>query len=85
MNDGVDEAGWGIEPGDEMEPLVQAVGKMIKVCRESAGMGAADFGDAMGYGEDMIRKMERGVRIPRPEFLAGRTRSSRRRDICGRS
>jgi transcriptional regulator with XRE-family HTH domain len=69
MNDGVDQAGWDIEPGDEMEPLVQAVGKLLKVCREAAGMRAADFGEVMGYGEDMIRKMERGVRIPRPEFL----------------
>lgn len=69
MNDGVDQAGWDVEPGDEMEPLVQAVGKLLKVCRETAGMRAADFGEIMGYGEDMIRKMERGVRIPRPEFL----------------
>ena len=63
------EAGWDVEPGDEMEPVVQAVGKLLKVCREAAGMRVADFGDVMGYGEDMIRKMERGVRIPRPEFL----------------
>jgi transcriptional regulator with XRE-family HTH domain len=69
MNDDVDQAGWDIEPGDEMEPLVQAVGKLLKVCREAAGMRAADLGEVMGYGEDMIRKMERGVRIPRPEFL----------------
>ncbi|MFF4502625.1 helix-turn-helix domain-containing protein [Streptomyces sp. NPDC001401] len=69
MNDGVDEAGWDVEPGDEIEPLVQAVGRLLKVCREAAGMRAADFGDVMGYGEDMIRKMERGQRIPRPEFL----------------
>ena len=63
------EAGWDVEPGDEMEPVVQAVGKLLKVCREAAGMRVADFGDVMGYGEDMVRKMERGVRIPRPEFL----------------
>jgi transcriptional regulator with XRE-family HTH domain len=69
MNEAVDEAGWDVEPGDEIEPLVQAVGKLIKVCREAAGMRAAEFGDVMGYGEDMIRKMERGTRIPRPEFL----------------
>jgi hypothetical protein len=29
----------------------------------------SDVAVAMGYGEDMIRKIERGVRIPRPEFL----------------
>ncbi|WP_030941955.1 helix-turn-helix domain-containing protein [Streptomyces sp. NRRL S-646] len=69
MNEVADEAGWDVEPGDEIEPLVQAVGRLIKVCREAVGMRAADFGEVMGYGEDMIRKMERGQRIPRPEFL----------------
>lgn len=69
MNDGVDEAGWDVEPGDEIEPVVQAVGRLLKVCRETAGMRTADLGEIMGYGEDMIRKMERGQRIPRPEFL----------------
>ncbi|MFE7273917.1 helix-turn-helix domain-containing protein [Streptomyces sp. NPDC057623] len=69
MNDQVDEAGWDVEPGDEIEPVVQAVGHLLKVCREAAGLRAAEFGEVMGYGEDMIRKMERGQRIPRPEFL----------------
>ncbi|KOU57447.1 DNA-binding protein [Streptomyces sp. MMG1533] len=69
MNEGADEAGWDVEPGDEIEPLVQAVGRLLKVCREAAGVRAADFAEVMGYGEDMIRKIERGTRIPRPEFL----------------
>ncbi|XUL88637.1 helix-turn-helix domain-containing protein [Streptomyces galilaeus] len=69
VNETLDEAGWDVEPGDETEPLVQAVGHLIKVCRESAGMRAPEFAEVMGYGEDMIRKMERGQRIPRPEFL----------------
>ncbi|MBK3646572.1 MULTISPECIES: helix-turn-helix domain-containing protein [Streptomyces] len=69
MNEGVDEAGWDVEPGDEIEPVVQAVGHLLKVCREGAGMRPAEFGELMGYGEDMVRKMERGQRIPRPEFL----------------
>ncbi|MFJ9589940.1 helix-turn-helix domain-containing protein [Streptomyces acidicola] len=68
-NEGVDEAGWDLEPGDESAPLVEAVGRLVKFCREAVGMRAGDFGDAMGYGEDMIRKIERGARIPRPEFL----------------
>lgn len=37
MNEGVDEAGWDVEPGDEIEPMVQAVGRLLKVCREAAG------------------------------------------------
>ncbi|MEU0252009.1 helix-turn-helix transcriptional regulator [Streptomyces sp. NPDC006184] len=69
MNEDVDEAGWDVEPGDEIEPVVQAVGRLLKVCRESAGMRVLDLGEVTGYGEDMIRKMERGQRIPRPEFL----------------
>ncbi|MEU3856917.1 helix-turn-helix transcriptional regulator [Streptomyces sp. NPDC028722] len=69
MNEDVDEAGWDVEPGDEIEPVVQAVGRLLKVCRESAGMRVPDLGEVTGYGEDMIRKMERGQRIPRPEFL----------------
>ncbi|MEU6664627.1 helix-turn-helix transcriptional regulator [Streptomyces sp. NPDC046727] len=69
MGEGVDEAGWDVEPGDEIEPVVQAVGRLLKVCREAAGMSVAELAEALGYGEDMIRKIERGVRIPRPELL----------------
>ncbi|MFI1484724.1 Scr1 family TA system antitoxin-like transcriptional regulator [Streptomyces sp. NPDC020747] len=68
-SEGVDEAGWDLEPGDESVPLVEAVGRLVRICREAAGMRVADFGEAIGYGEDMIRKIERGARIPRPELL----------------
>lgn len=69
MSEDVDEAGWGVEPGDEIAPLVEAVGRLVKHCREAAGMRAAELGEAMGYGEDLIRKVERGARIPRADFL----------------
>ncbi|NUR03362.1 MAG: helix-turn-helix domain-containing protein [Streptomyces sp.] len=69
MNEVADEAGWDVQPGDEIAPLVEAVGRLLRLCREAAGMRVADFADVMRYGEDMIRKMERGQRIPRPEFL----------------
>lgn len=36
---------------------------------EAAGLRPAEFGAAVGYGENLIYKIERGVRIPRPEFL----------------
>lgn len=68
-HEGVDESGWDLEPGDESAPLVEAVGRFIKFCREQAGMRVAEFAQVMGYGEDMIRKIERGARIPRVEFL----------------
>ncbi|NEC89772.1 helix-turn-helix transcriptional regulator [Streptomyces sp. SID12501] len=67
--EGVDESGWDLEPGDESAPLIEAVGRLVKFCREQAGMRVADFAQVMGYGEDMIRKIERGDRIPRVEFL----------------
>ncbi|GAB2950774.1 helix-turn-helix transcriptional regulator [Streptomyces pseudoechinosporeus] len=69
MSEDMDEAGWGIEPGDEMAPMIEVVGGVIKFYREAAGMRAAEFAEAMGYGEDMVRKIERGTRIPRLEFL----------------
>jgi transcriptional regulator with XRE-family HTH domain len=69
MKGDADEVGWEIEPGDEMASVVQAVGRIVRVCRETVGMTPAELGDLTGYSEDMIRKMERGARIPRPEFL----------------
>ncbi|GAA2892565.1 helix-turn-helix transcriptional regulator [Streptomyces mexicanus] len=69
MGEGAEEAGWDVEPGDEIEPVVQAVGRLLKICREAAGTTVSELSEAMGYGEDMIRKIERGARIPRPEFL----------------
>ncbi|EMF30014.1 DNA-binding protein [Streptomyces gancidicus BKS 13-15] len=70
----MDEAGWDVEPGDEIEPVVQAVGRLLKVCRESAGMSVPELAAALGYGEDMIRKIERGARIP-PPGVPGQGRS----------
>ncbi|KND39209.1 Scr1 family TA system antitoxin-like transcriptional regulator [Streptomyces acidiscabies] len=68
-NEDFDEAGWSVEVGDEVEPMVQAVGLLLKFCRESAGMSVVEFAGVMRYGEDMIRKLEGGRRIPRPGFL----------------
>ncbi|MFJ2812638.1 helix-turn-helix domain-containing protein [Streptomyces sp. NPDC087294] len=65
----VDEAGWAVEPGDEMEPTMKVVGSVLRFYREQRGISAADFGAAMGYGETMIRKMENGTRIPQIDFL----------------
>ncbi|MFF0538843.1 helix-turn-helix domain-containing protein [Streptomyces coelicoflavus] len=69
MDKGVDEAGWDVEPGDEIEPVVQAVGRLLRVCREAAGVSVSELAESLGYGEDMVRKIERGARIPRPEYL----------------
>ncbi|MFB7954678.1 helix-turn-helix domain-containing protein [Streptomyces sp. NPDC056045] len=66
----VDEPGWDVDPDDESGAAVVAtVGRQIKAWREAAGMRAGEFGIAIGYGEDMVYKVEGGRRIPRPELL----------------
>ncbi|MFT9666844.1 helix-turn-helix domain-containing protein [Streptomyces rhizosphaericola] len=70
VDGGADEPGWEVDPDDESGAAVVAVvGRQIKAWREAAGMRAAEFGAAMGYGEDLVYKVEGGRRIPRPEFM----------------
>ncbi|WP_425245849.1 helix-turn-helix domain-containing protein [Streptomyces sp. NEAU-NA10] len=65
-----DEPGWEVEPDDEWGlAVVATVGRQLKLRREALGMRAGQFAEAVGYGEDMIYKIESGKRIPRPEFL----------------
>ncbi|MER7954767.1 helix-turn-helix transcriptional regulator [Streptomyces sp. NPDC096030] len=65
-----DEPGWEVDPDDESgAAVVAAVGRQIRKWREAKGLRAAELGELVGYGEDLIRKVERGARIPRPEFL----------------
>ncbi|QTZ93110.1 helix-turn-helix domain-containing protein [Streptomyces auratus] len=66
--DGADEASWE-GPEDETQAVVEAVGRQLKMWRKAAGLSPAEFGALMGYGENLIYKIERGARIPRPEFL----------------
>ncbi|MER6102590.1 helix-turn-helix transcriptional regulator [Streptomyces sp. NPDC001832] len=67
---GADEPGWDVDPDDEsVVAVVAAVGRQIKAWREAAGLRAAELGAAIGYGEDLVYKVEGGRRIPRPEFL----------------
>ncbi|MFE9019831.1 helix-turn-helix domain-containing protein [Streptomyces sp. NPDC007808] len=65
-----DEPGWEVDPDDDWGVAVVAtVGRQLKLRREAVGMRAATFGEAVGYGEDMVYKIEAGKRIPRPEYL----------------
>ncbi|MEV7138535.1 helix-turn-helix domain-containing protein [Streptomyces tauricus] len=65
-----DEPGWEVDPDDDWGVAVVAtVGRQLKLRREAVGMRAADFGIAVGYGEDMVYKIEGGKRIPQPEYL----------------
>ncbi len=65
-----DEPGWEVDPDDESGAAVVAtVGRQLKLRREAAGLKVAQFADAIGYGEDLVYKVEAGRRIPRPEYL----------------
>ncbi|MFD5817983.1 helix-turn-helix domain-containing protein [Streptomyces sp. NPDC127038] len=65
-----DEPGWEVDPDDDWGVAVVAtVGRQLKLRREAAGMRAAEFGAAVGYGEDLVYKIEAGRRIPRLEYL----------------
>ncbi|MGW5086760.1 helix-turn-helix domain-containing protein [Streptomyces coelicoflavus] len=70
MTDDVDEPGWEVDPDDEWGvAVITTVGRQLKLRREAAGMRAGDFGVAVGYGEDLVYKVEGGKRIPRQEYL----------------
>ncbi|MEV4193718.1 helix-turn-helix domain-containing protein [Streptomyces toxytricini] len=67
--DGADESSWELDPEDESGAVIAALGRQLKMWRESVGLDRAKFGQRMGYGPNLIYKIERGTRIPRPEFL----------------
>ncbi|MGA5149199.1 helix-turn-helix domain-containing protein [Streptomyces griseoincarnatus] len=70
LKEEADEPGWEVDPDDEWGvAVITTVGRQLKLRREAAGMRAAEFGRVVGYGEDMIYKIEGGKRIPRQEFL----------------
>ncbi|MFF3347454.1 helix-turn-helix domain-containing protein [Streptomyces sp. NPDC002779] len=54
---------------EEAEAVLKTVGRQIKLWREAAGLKQTELGDAIGYGGDMVSAVERGKRIPKPDFL----------------
>ncbi|MPY62178.1 helix-turn-helix domain-containing protein [Streptomyces spongiae] len=65
-----DEPGWEVDPDDEWGvAVITTVGRQAKLRREAVGMRAAEFGAAVGYGEDLVYKIEGGKRIPRQWYL----------------
>ncbi|MEW1628688.1 Scr1 family TA system antitoxin-like transcriptional regulator [Streptomyces sp. NPDC089173] len=64
-----------IDPADDSSAVMAAVGRQIKLWRETAGLRAAELGTAIGYSEDLVYKVEGGRRIPKPEFLDGTDRA----------
>ncbi|WSB47914.1 helix-turn-helix transcriptional regulator [Streptomyces cellulosae] len=65
-----DEPGWEVDPDDDWAlAVVATVGRQLKLRREAVGMRVPEFAVAVGYGEDLVYKIESGKRIPRPEYL----------------
>ncbi|WP_367044311.1 helix-turn-helix transcriptional regulator [Streptomyces sp. Je 1-332] len=65
-----EEPGWEVDPEDEQGAAIVAfVGRQLRARREAAGLRAAEFAAAMGYGEGLVYKVESGKRIPRGEYL----------------
>ncbi|WP_405645286.1 helix-turn-helix domain-containing protein [Streptomyces sp. NBC_00019] len=54
---------------EEAKAVLRAVGRQIKLWREAAGMTQPELGEAIGYGGEMVSSVERGRRIPKPDFL----------------
>ncbi|MFF9776815.1 helix-turn-helix transcriptional regulator [Streptomyces sp. NPDC013978] len=70
LKDATDEPGWEVDPDDDWGvAVVETVGRQLRLRREAIGMRVADFAVAIGYGEDLVYKIEAGKRIPRQEYL----------------
>lgn len=54
---------------EEAAAVLKMVGRQIKAWREAAGLKQTELGAAIGYGEDMVSAVERGRRVPQPDFL----------------
>ncbi|MFJ6295128.1 helix-turn-helix domain-containing protein [Streptomyces griseoviridis] len=54
---------------EEATAVLKAVGRQIKAWRESAGLRQSELGAAVGYSEEMVSSVERGRRVPKPDFL----------------
>lgn len=54
---------------EEAAAVLRTVGRQIKMWREAAGKKQGELGAAIGYGEEMVSSVERGRRIPKPDFL----------------
>ncbi|MBQ0866784.1 helix-turn-helix transcriptional regulator [Streptomyces sp. RK75] len=62
---------WEAGLEDDSSAVLRAVSRQIKLWREAAGMTQGELGAAIGYGEEIVSAVERGKRLPKPEFLDG--------------
>ncbi|MGE9695832.1 MULTISPECIES: helix-turn-helix domain-containing protein [unclassified Streptomyces] len=58
-----------VEDEEDSAAVLEAVGRQIKLWRQSAGLSQPAFGAAIGYSEAQVYKVEAGKRIPKPDFL----------------
>ncbi|PWJ02903.1 transcriptional regulator [Streptomyces sp. NWU49] len=63
-------SGWeaGLDD-EEAGAVMRTVTRQLKLWREAAGLTQAELGAAIKYGEELVSSVERGRRIPRPEYL----------------
>ncbi|MDO0926388.1 helix-turn-helix transcriptional regulator [Streptomyces sp. TG1A-8] len=54
---------------EEAGAVMRTVVRQLKLWRQAKGLTQAEFGAAIGYGEELVSSVERGRRIPRPEYL----------------
>ncbi|MFC9113555.1 Scr1 family TA system antitoxin-like transcriptional regulator [Streptomyces sp. NPDC057092] len=54
---------------EESAAVLRTVGRVIKMCRERAGLTQAALGTQIGYSEEQVSSVERGRRAPMEEFL----------------
>ncbi|MGA5438391.1 helix-turn-helix domain-containing protein [Streptomyces griseoincarnatus] len=54
---------------EESAAVLRTVGRVIKMCRERAGLTQAALGAQIGYSEEQVSSVERGRRAPMEEFL----------------
>ncbi|MFH8448553.1 helix-turn-helix domain-containing protein [Streptomyces fungicidicus] len=54
---------------EESAAVLRTVGRVIKMCRERAGLTQAGLGTHIGYSEEQVSSVERGRRAPVEEFL----------------
>ncbi|MGW2261403.1 helix-turn-helix domain-containing protein [Streptomyces sp. NPDC001780] len=64
---GTEDQDWEVDEGSA--DVLKMVGKQVKLWRERAGRTQAELGAAIGYGEEQVSSVERGRRVPKPEFL----------------
>lgn len=68
--DDTEEHSWAVDPEDAQGvAVVTALGRQMRARREALGMKVAELASRIGYGFDLVYKVESGKRIPKPEYL----------------